>query len=188
MGGPGRPPVGRTEIMQRRAEERRRDEADIAEMKRLLAELSGQEMDDAAMEKFSRAMTEETGALPPPRIVVAAINQIKSADPRKIGDAIRAYYRRRRAAANQQAQQRAAQSAAPAAAEAPAPEAAADEEAPPADATPEEAAADGTVHAPADGESTPLEPESQPMPVVAAADAPVAEEDEAPTPALTASS
>lgn len=96
-GGPPRPGVGRTEMMQQRAEQRRQEEDDIAEMRRLLGELSGQEMDEAAMDTFSRALTEETGALPPPRIVVDAIKQTGSADAQKIGDAVRAYYRSRRA-------------------------------------------------------------------------------------------
>ncbi|MBV9358720.1 MAG: hypothetical protein JO023_24700 [Chloroflexi bacterium] len=93
--GPGRP-VGRTQIMQQRAEQRRRDDEDIAEMRRLLGELSGQEFDDAAMESFSHGLAQETGALPPPRIVVEAIRESQSADPRRIGDAVRAYYRRPR--------------------------------------------------------------------------------------------
>ena len=83
-------------MLQQRAEQRRRDEEDIAEMRQLLGELGGQEMDDAAMDTFSRALAEETGALPPPRIVVAAIKQAQTADPRKIGAAVRAYYRRAR--------------------------------------------------------------------------------------------
>jgi hypothetical protein len=96
-GGPtqGRPP-SRTQMMQQRAEQRRRDDEDIAEMRRLLAEIGGQEMDDAAMETFSRGLAEETGALPPPRIVVEAIKESGSSDPKKIGDAVRAYYRRPR--------------------------------------------------------------------------------------------
>jgi len=93
--GPGRPP-SRTAMMQQRAEQRRRDEEDIVEMRRLLGELSGATMDDQAMETFSRALAEETGALPPPHIVVEAIKESQSADPRRIGDAVRAYYRRRR--------------------------------------------------------------------------------------------
>jgi hypothetical protein len=48
------------------------------------------------METFSHGLQEETGALPPPRIVVEAIKEAKSADPRKIADAVRAYYRRPR--------------------------------------------------------------------------------------------
>ena len=95
--GPGGRPPSRTQMLQQRAEQRRRDEEDIAEMRRLLAELSGREMDDAAMETFSRALAEETGALPPPRIVVEAIKDSQSADARKIADAVRAYYRRPRA-------------------------------------------------------------------------------------------
>jgi hypothetical protein len=95
---PGGPPrvAGRTEMMQQRADQRRREQDEIAEMRRLLGELSSQEMDDAAMEAFSRALAEETGALPPPGIVVAAIKQAQSAEPRKIGDAVRAHYRRPR--------------------------------------------------------------------------------------------
>lgn len=92
MGGP----PSRTTMLQQRAEQRRRDEEDIAEMRRLLAELGGQEMNEEAMDVFSRALAEETGALPPPRIVVEAIKESQSADPRKIGDAVRAYYRRPR--------------------------------------------------------------------------------------------
>ena len=65
-------------------------------MRQLLGELSGKTMDDQAMEAFSRGLAEETGALPPPRIVVEAIKEAQSADPRKIGDAVRAYYRRPR--------------------------------------------------------------------------------------------
>jgi hypothetical protein len=83
-------------MMQQRAEQRRRDEEDIVEMRRLLAEYSGETVDDQAMEVFSRGLAEETGALPPPRIVVEAIKQSQSADPRKIADAVRAYYRRPR--------------------------------------------------------------------------------------------
>ncbi len=94
---PGRAP-SRTNMLQQRAEQRRRDEDDIAEMRRLLAEYGGESVvvDDEAMETFSRALAEETGALPPPRIVVDAIKEAQTADPRKIGDAVRAYYRRPR--------------------------------------------------------------------------------------------
>ena len=94
--GPGSRAPSRTQMLQQRAEQRRRDEEDISEMRRLLGELSGREMDDAAMETFSRALAEETGALPPPRIVVEAIKDSQSADARKIADAVRAYYRRPR--------------------------------------------------------------------------------------------
>jgi hypothetical protein len=83
-------------MLQQRAEQRRRDEDDISEMRRLLAEFSGQEIDDQFMETFSRGMAEEAGALPPPRIVVEAIKEARSAEPRKIADAVRAYYRRPR--------------------------------------------------------------------------------------------
>jgi hypothetical protein len=93
--GPGRPP-SRTSMLQQRAEQRRRDEDDIAEMRRLLAEISGETVDDQFMETFSRGLAEETGALPPPHIVVEAIRESRSADPRKIGDAVRAHYRRPR--------------------------------------------------------------------------------------------
>ena len=93
--GQGRP-QSRTSMLQQRAEQRRRDEEDIAEMRRLLAEFSGQEVDDQFMETFSRGLAEETGALPPPHIVVEAIREAKSAEPRKIGDAVRAHYRRPR--------------------------------------------------------------------------------------------
>jgi len=105
MGAPrlGGPPIpgrlpSRTNMLQQRAEQRRRDEDDIVEMRRLLAEYGGESavVDDEAMETFSRALAEETGALPPPRIVVDAIKEAQSADPRKIGDAVRAYYRRPR--------------------------------------------------------------------------------------------
>ena len=77
-------------MLQQRAEQRRRDEDDIAEMRRLLAEFGGQEVDDEVMETFSRGLAEETGALPPPHIVVEAIKESQSAEPRKIGDAVRA--------------------------------------------------------------------------------------------------
>ena len=83
-------------MLQQRAEQRRRDEDDLADMRRLLAEFSGQEIDDPFMETFSRGMIEEAGALPPPRIVVEAMKEARSADPRKIADAVRAYYRRPR--------------------------------------------------------------------------------------------
>jgi hypothetical protein len=83
-------------MLQQRAEQRRRDDEDILEMRRLLGEYSGETVDDQFMENFSRALAEETGALPPPRIVVDAIKESQSADARKIGDAVRAYYRRPR--------------------------------------------------------------------------------------------
>ena len=95
MQGRGAPP-SRTALMQQRADQRRRDEEDIQEMRRLLAEFSGATIDDQFMETFSRGLAEETGALPPPRIVVEAIKEAQTADPRKIGDAVRAYYRRPR--------------------------------------------------------------------------------------------
>lgn len=95
--GPPRMPVpGRTEMLQQRAEQRRAEQEEISELRRLLGELSGQEVDDAALDEFSKALSEETGALPPPRIVVDAMKQVKSADPKRIGDAVRAYYRRPR--------------------------------------------------------------------------------------------
>lgn len=111
MGGPGRPP-SRTNMLQQRADQRRRDEDDIVEMRQLLAEFSGEEIDDAFMEAFSRGLAEETGALPPPRIVVEAIKECKSVEPRKIADAVRAYYRRprQRAAGNLNGAPAAAQS------------------------------------------------------------------------------
>jgi len=93
--GPGRPP-SRTSMLQQRAEQRRRDEDDIAEMRRLPAEFSGQGVDGQFMDSFSRGLAEETGALPPPHIVVEAIRESKSADPRKIGDAVLAHCRKRR--------------------------------------------------------------------------------------------
>jgi hypothetical protein len=83
-------------MLQQRAEQRRRDEDDIIEMRQLLAEFSGVEIDDTFMETFSRGLAEETGALPPPRIVVEAMKEARSAEPRKIADAVRAYYRRPR--------------------------------------------------------------------------------------------
>jgi hypothetical protein len=83
-------------MLQQRADQRRRDEDDIMEMRSLLAEFSGQEVDDDFMENFSRGLAEETGALPPPRIVVEAIKESRSVEPRKIADAVRAYYRRPR--------------------------------------------------------------------------------------------
>jgi hypothetical protein len=83
-------------MLQQRADQRRRDEDDIIEMRQLLAEYSGQEIDDGFMEAFSRGLAEETGALPPPHIVVEAIKVSKSAEPRRIADAVRAYYRRPR--------------------------------------------------------------------------------------------
>ena len=89
-------PPSRTAMMQQRADQRRRDEEDIGEMRRLLAEYSGATIDDQFMETFSRGLAEETGALPPPRIVVEAMKEAQTADPRKIGDAVRAYYRRPR--------------------------------------------------------------------------------------------
>jgi hypothetical protein len=84
-------------MLQQRAEQRRRDDEDINEMRRLLAEYSaGVEIDEQFMETFSRGLAEETGALPPPHVVVEAIKVTQSAEPRKIADAVRAYYRRPR--------------------------------------------------------------------------------------------
>src|SRR5207244_13498141 len=81
---------------QQPAEQRRRDDDDITDMRTLLAEYAGLEIDDQFMETFSHGLQEETGALPPPRIVVEAIKEAKSAEPRRIADAVRAYYRRPR--------------------------------------------------------------------------------------------
>jgi hypothetical protein len=121
-------------MLQQRAEQRRRDEDDIVEMRRLLAEVTGEEIDDTFMETFSRGLAEETGALPPPHIVVEAIKQSHSAEPRKIADAVRAYYRRPRP--RPQPQMAAAAVAAPAQQQEPEEEPAAPEQA----AAPEPAA------------------------------------------------
>jgi hypothetical protein len=45
-------------MLQQRAEQRRRDEDDIVEMRRLLSEYGGATVDDEAMEVFSRALSD----------------------------------------------------------------------------------------------------------------------------------
>ena len=94
--GPGgaRPP-SRTNMLQERAEQRRRDDEAIAEMRVLLGQYSGAEIDDDYMERFSQGMQEEAGALPPPHVVVAAIKLSESAEPQMIADAVRTLNRRR---------------------------------------------------------------------------------------------
>lgn len=108
MGGPGgptvqrpggalfRPPMGRTDMLQQRSEQRRRDEQDLIDIRALLGEYRGAEIDDEALDQFRVVLTEETGALPPTRVVLEAMRLAKSGDPRAIADAVRAYYRRAR--------------------------------------------------------------------------------------------
>lgn len=96
-GGP-RPPVGpgRSDLLRRRAEQRQREQNQIAEITTVLGELRGTPADEAAREEFLAALKVETGELPPPHVVVQALRAAGSDKPADVAHQVRLHYRRAR--------------------------------------------------------------------------------------------
>jgi hypothetical protein len=84
-------------MLRRNAERIQRDQVDRDQIRQLLAGYSGEELDDAGLEKFFSQLSVETGALPPLNVVLEASRNAASADPVEIGNQVRLYYRRARA-------------------------------------------------------------------------------------------
>ena len=72
-------------------------QADRDQLRQLLGGFTGEELDDAGLEKFFSQLTVETGALPPLNVVLEASRNAATADPVEIGNQVRLYYRRSRA-------------------------------------------------------------------------------------------
>ncbi len=64
-------------------------------LQQLLAEANGGEFTPEAYEKFLADLTHEVGALPPIERLIEAIQLAKSIEPAKLGQQVRALYRRR---------------------------------------------------------------------------------------------
>lgn len=94
--GPGRP-MGTSDRLRERADQRRRDEELHAELQQVLGGQLGGEPDSAAIDGFMNGLAQEVGALPPLERVIEAIKLANSAEPAKVGGAVRQLYRRPRA-------------------------------------------------------------------------------------------
>lgn len=92
MGGPR--PAPRADMLRRNAERLQQEQTDRAEIRTLLASYSGEEADDAAMEKFFSQLAVETGALPPLHIVLEALQKAGNATATEVGNQVRLHYRR----------------------------------------------------------------------------------------------
>jgi len=97
-GGPAPRDVGRSALLQQRAEQRKRD-TELRELVRIaLSEVRTEPVDEQALIQFLDELSIETGALPPLNVVVEALRAAGTDNIRAVGDQIRAYYRRPRAA------------------------------------------------------------------------------------------
>jgi len=92
MGGPR--PAPRADMLRRNAERLQQEQTDRAEISTLLSTYSGEEADDAAMEKFFSQLAVETGALPPLHIVREALQKAGNATATEVGNQVRLHYRR----------------------------------------------------------------------------------------------
>jgi len=93
-GGPRQPGV--TDRLRERAEQRRRDQGEREQLQRVLTEIMGAEPDSDQYDKFLADLTVEVGALPPLERLVEALQLANSVEPAKVGDQVRALYRRPR--------------------------------------------------------------------------------------------
>jgi len=90
------PQMGVADRLRQRAEQRRREEAERKELRDLVTTLRGEELDDEAFSNYLSELTQEVGSLPPLHVVITAMRNASTTDPRKVGDEVRAYYRRGR--------------------------------------------------------------------------------------------
>jgi hypothetical protein len=81
-------------MLRRNAERLQQEQTDRAEIRTLLSSYSGEEADDAAMEKFFSQLAVETGALPPLHIVLEALQKAGNATATEVGNQVRLHYRR----------------------------------------------------------------------------------------------
>jgi hypothetical protein len=92
MAGPR--PAPRADMLRRNAERMQQEQTDRAEIRTLLGSYSGEEADDAAMEKFFSQLAVETGVLPPLHIVREALQKAGNATATEVGNQVRLHYRR----------------------------------------------------------------------------------------------
>ncbi len=85
-----------TDRLQQRAEQRRREDEQRTQLQDLLTRTTGSEPDGEAFDRFLADLTVETGALPPLDRVIEAVELANSIEPAKVGEQIRALYRRSR--------------------------------------------------------------------------------------------
>jgi hypothetical protein len=81
-------------MLRRNAERLQQEQADRTEINTLLTSYSGEEADDAALEKFFSQLAVETGALPPLNVVLEALQNAGNADPSEVGNQVRMHYKR----------------------------------------------------------------------------------------------
>jgi hypothetical protein len=94
---PGGPPqMGTTDRLRERAEQRRREEETRDQLVQQLATVTGGEATGEALDEFLGKLTVETGALPPLERVLEALKLANSAEPAKVGNAVRQLFRRPR--------------------------------------------------------------------------------------------
>ncbi len=89
-------PPSQSDLLQQRAEQRRREQEQRDGVRGVLESVRGGEVDDDALNAFLGELTAETGALPPLGVVVEAMRTAGTDQVRAIGDEVRAYYRRPR--------------------------------------------------------------------------------------------
>ena len=95
-GGPGGPPQHSvTDQLRQRAEQRRREDELRETLQQLLSTTAGGEPGPELFDRFLADLAQEVGALPPLERVVEAVRLANSAEPFKVGQQIRALYRRR---------------------------------------------------------------------------------------------
>jgi hypothetical protein len=95
-GQTGPRPAPRSDMLRRNAERLQREQADLAEVRQLLTQHSGETTDDAALDRFFSQLAVETGALPPLNVVLEALRSAGGGDPAEVGNQVRAHYRRAR--------------------------------------------------------------------------------------------
>lgn len=104
MGPPGAPrpafagprPAPRADMLRRNAERLQREQQERNDIRQLLTTYSGEEADDAALEKFFSQLAVETGALPPLHVVLGALQNAGNAETTEVGNQVRLHYRRAR--------------------------------------------------------------------------------------------
>lgn len=95
--GPNGPrPAPRSDLLRRNAERIQREQSERGDIRQLLSTYAGEELDDAAIEKFFVQLAAETGALPPLHVVLEALKNAGVANPAEVGNQVRAHYRRAR--------------------------------------------------------------------------------------------
>lgn len=98
LGRPAPRPPSVSRMLQHRAEQRRQETNQRDELRQQLCAVRGADVDEEGLKTFLDALEQETGALPPPQVVLEAMREASSDNPEAVGNAVRRYYRRARPA------------------------------------------------------------------------------------------